>query len=554
MNKTIIININGIVFHIEEDAYEVLKNYMTDVKRHFMNSDDSLEITTDIENRIAEMFNELLAKDNKQVIVEQDVKAVIEQMGTVEDFEHAEEDTKASFDNIPYNTESRRLFRDPDDRLVGGVCAGIANYFDIQPVWIRLAFTLSVLFAGSGLILYIVLWIVIPKAATRADKMAMKGEKLNLQGFKKNFEEELGSMRGNISNFHHEARPFVYKARDFAGDFADHLGTFLGGAGKVILKLIGVCILMVCFGFIVFIIVAFVALLGFGTFTPFHDLPYNLLRHHHAEYIYTSAFLVAFIPLLSIILLTLKGIFNTGSITRSTGTTVLVIWLVAIGVLVFNITRIVSDFRSSASFSETINITPTKNNTYYLKLNNLKYFTAEDSARLDIKNLQPNIKVTDGPNENNDFEHFQYRNVHINIEKSDISKPVLEESYRARGTDYKDAWLNARNTKYIFSQQDTVLKFDYRLYAIRDDLWHDEELYITLKMPLNSKVVIDESLNSMLENADIFNCKIANKQEKATSATFVMTNNGLQCKVDTMVTDTIIRKHLPIDSSKISAK
>src|ERR1700722_5273961 len=95
MNKTIIININGIVFHIEEDAYEILKNYMTDVKRHFMNSADSLEITTDIENRIAEMFSEILEKESKQVIVEQDVTLVIEQMGTVADFEHAEDDSSA---------------------------------------------------------------------------------------------------------------------------------------------------------------------------------------------------------------------------------------------------------------------------------------------------------------------------------------------------------------------------------------------------------------------------------------------------------------------------
>ncbi|MDB5025166.1 MAG: PspC protein [Mucilaginibacter sp.] len=555
MNKTIIININGIVFHIEEDAYEVLKSYMTDVKRHFMNSDDSLEITTDIENRIAEMFNELLAKENKQVIVEQDVKAVIEQMGTVEDFEHAEEDTKASFSGTYYNnTESRRLFRDPDDHLIGGVCAGIANYFDIDAVWVRLAFALSLIFAGSGLILYIILWIVIPKAVTRADRMAMKGQKLNLQGFKKNFEEELGSMRDNLHDFRHQARPFAYKARDFVGDFFHHLGVFFNGAGMILLKLIGIFILLCCFGLTVFIIVAFVALLGFGSFAPFHDLPYSLLRHHHAEYIYTSAFLVAFIPLLAIILITLKGIFNTGSINRSTGTTVLVLWLFALGVLVYNITKIASDFRSSASFSETINIAPVKGNTYYLKLNDLKYFTAEDSARLGIKNLQPNIKVTEDPYEYNDFEHFQFRNVHISIEKSDVNQPVIVESYRARGNGYEDALLNARNTKYIFSQQDTVLKFDYRLYALKDDLWHDEELYITLKMPLNAKLVIDENMSNMLQNADINNCKVTNKQDKARSATFIMTGNGLQCKVDTLVADTIINKHLPIDSSKILKK
>src|SRR6185503_432668 len=156
MNKTIIININGIVFHIEEDAYEVLKGYMTDVKRHFMNSADSLEITTDIENRIAEMFNELLARENKQVIVEQDVKEVITQMGTVEDFEKSEQDTEPSFTNTYYNTgATRRLFRDPDNRLVAGVCSGIANYFDINAVWIRLAFALIFLAGGAGIIIYI---------------------------------------------------------------------------------------------------------------------------------------------------------------------------------------------------------------------------------------------------------------------------------------------------------------------------------------------------------------------------------------------------------------
>src|SRR5206468_3448432 len=96
MNKTIIININGIVFHIEEDAYEILKNYMTDVKRHFSNSADSLEITTDIENRIAEMFSEILQRENKQVIVEHDVAGVVEQMGTVADFEIADEDNKSA--------------------------------------------------------------------------------------------------------------------------------------------------------------------------------------------------------------------------------------------------------------------------------------------------------------------------------------------------------------------------------------------------------------------------------------------------------------------------
>ena len=191
MNKTIIININGSVFHIEEDAYEILKNYMMEVKRHFMDSADSLEITTDIENRIAEMFNEILLKDidgnrNRQVIAENDVKFVITQMGAVAEFEQASEDQESGSEHYRFKTNNkRRLFRNPDDHLIAGVCAGIANYFDLDVVWIRLAFAFCCVLGGSGFILYLILWLVVPKAITRADRMAMKGEKQDLQGFKR---------------------------------------------------------------------------------------------------------------------------------------------------------------------------------------------------------------------------------------------------------------------------------------------------------------------------------------------------------------------------------
>ena len=101
MNKTIIININGIVFHIEEDAYEVLRSYMTDVKRHFAYSPDNDEIVTDIENRLAEMFTERLTADHKQVIVLADVSYVTEKMGNVNDFS-LEDDEPVNTDNASF--------------------------------------------------------------------------------------------------------------------------------------------------------------------------------------------------------------------------------------------------------------------------------------------------------------------------------------------------------------------------------------------------------------------------------------------------------------------
>jgi len=541
MNKTIIININGIVFHIEEDAYEILKNYMTDVKRHFSNSADSLEITTDIENRIAEMFSEMLEREGKQVIIEQDVKTVIEQMGTVADFENAEDDSKAASNPFGAPTERRRLFRDPDDHLIGGVCAGIANYFDVDAVWIRLAFAICFAIGGSGLILYIILWIVVPKAVTRADRMAMKGEKQNLQGFKKNFEEEMSSVKQHLSNFGNEARPFAYKARDFAGDFFHHLGIFFNGAGRVLVKMIGVMILMACFGFAIFLIVLLIGILGFGAVSFEHILPVRVFGGRYLDPIVISAFVVAFIPVLSIILLIIKALFNTSSINRSAGSTILVIWVCALGFLIYYSAKTAANFSEGASFNQTVNIKARPNNTYYLKINDLKYFTAEDSARLNIKTLfNRNISVID----NDDDNELGLNNVNLRIERSDINQPTLVESFSARGRDYNDALFNASNTRYIFTQQDSVLKFDRKLRLNMKNGWHDEEVYLTLRLPLNAKVVVDEDIRR-ISGINVYDCNEENKKENATYATFIMTDNGLQCKVDTLVTmkkDTVSEK------------
>src|SRR5690606_9880394 len=145
MNKTIIINISGIVFHIEEEAYDSLRTYMVDVKRHFGTSADSQEIVGDIENRIAEMFSERIVPNRKEVITMQDVQDVIQQMGRVSDFQNeagegiGAESTDSKFeDHMSWGT-GKKLFRDTDDRILGGVCSGVGHFFGIESRWIRLA-------------------------------------------------------------------------------------------------------------------------------------------------------------------------------------------------------------------------------------------------------------------------------------------------------------------------------------------------------------------------------------------------------------------------------
>lgn len=531
MNKTIIINISGVIFHIEEDAYELLKSYMTDIKRHFSNTADSLEITNDIENRIAEMLSEILKRESKQVIVTADIQEVIAQMGTTEDFISEEENspTEGTYTDFSAN---RKLFRDPDDHLLGGVCAGIANYFDIDSVWIRLAFALSFLLAGSGFLLYVILWIIIPKALTRTDRMAMKGEKIDLQGFKRNFDEEIKNVKTVLSDTHQKARPFLYKSRDFISDFFDHLLTFIRGSGKVMLKIFGIGLLVI--GFLMFVGFAafFIGVVVFGE-SHLAQFPFNIINPDYSNVMYISAFLLGIIPLIALIMFTIRVVFNRRSLNRSVGFILLLIWLVAFSFVIFYAAKIGADFRSKAAFSQTINLQPASAGTYYLRLNTIKNFSPADSIKLELgKTFNGKVIL----NDDNDWMEEAPENVDIYIEKADVTVPVLIESISAHGKNYEEALTNARNTQYDFVQQDSLLTFDSQLRNNQKALWRNQRIKLTLKIPMNSKLVIPQTLNRYLNDVNFWDCMDPDHHEKDLSAHFVMKENGLECLKYTLKT------------------
>lgn len=535
MNKTIIININGTVFHIEEQAYELLKEYMTDVKRHFFNSADSLEITTDIENRIAEMFTEILARENRQAIIDQDVAAVIEQMGSVKDFEIAEEEggtTGFASADLGTGTTTRRLFRDPDDHLIAGVCAGIANYFDIQAIWVRLFFAVCFVFAGSGLLVYIILWIILPKALTRADKMAMKGEPLDLQGFKRNFEAEMNTVSGRLNDLRQDARPLAYKTRDFISDFFHHLGVFFRGTGKAVVKLLGIAIILACIGGSIAIVVVLFATMVFGG--NHFSVPDSFFNYAYINQVRVAFALLAILPLTALGVFISSVVFKTIPLNRSAGYTLLIIWISYLGILLYHGSRVASEFRDSAGFSQTINLKPTANQVYYLELNETRFLTPEDSTRLNVKGRFNNMVLTDGDND----DDFEPNSMRIEIEKSDVPYPVLVEEFTSRGSDYEEALSNARNTRYVFSQRDSVLSFDYKLRRLNNKMWHGEEVKLTLRIPLNATIMVNDKINRYISNyMDVYACFPEGAEHaSSTPAPFIMTTEGLKCKLDSAVT------------------
>lgn len=204
MKKTLSINIRGIVFNIDEDAYQLLNDYLSDINRHYKNQPGHEDIMSDIENRITELF---LAKlnDKKQVINITDVEEIVLVLGRPTDFEQELDEDIPSYTH----TEKRgpkRLFRDPDNRMVGGVCSGLGAYFSIDPVWFRLAFVFAVLLGGSGILVYLILWIILPSARTASERLEMRGEPINIDNIEKAVKEEMKDVKEKFGEFADQAK------------------------------------------------------------------------------------------------------------------------------------------------------------------------------------------------------------------------------------------------------------------------------------------------------------------------------------------------------------
>lgn len=195
MKITVSINIGGIAFHIDEDAYTELKIYLRSLERHFAKEDSSAEIMSDIEARVGELLNARV-NDYKQVVTLQDVLEVISILGTPEDI--GEEDSGPTYSKIS-SPKYHRMYRDPDNRIVGGVCSGMAAYWGMDPWVVRVIFIVLTLPGGLGILVYAVLWIVLPEAKTTAQKIEMKGEPVNIKNIKDSVKDGFENVKQNMN-------------------------------------------------------------------------------------------------------------------------------------------------------------------------------------------------------------------------------------------------------------------------------------------------------------------------------------------------------------------
>jgi phage shock protein PspC (stress-responsive transcriptional regulator) len=206
MNKTININLANMLFHMDEDAYNKMQRYLDAVKRSFANTPGSDEILSDIEARIAELFQEKL-ENERQVITGKHVDEVISIMGQPEDY-MVDEDI---FEDAPRSKTAytrnrvKKLYRDTEKKYVAGVSSGLAHYFGIDPLWIRILWIFLTVFTWGGFIfIYGLLWILIPEAKTTSEKLDMTGEAVNISNIEKKVKEGFEDVADRVKNVDYE--------------------------------------------------------------------------------------------------------------------------------------------------------------------------------------------------------------------------------------------------------------------------------------------------------------------------------------------------------------
>ncbi len=528
MNKTVTVNIGGIVFHIDENAYEKFKSYLESIRHHFTSAEGRDEIMQDIEARIAEMFQERVT-GGKQVITLMDVEDVTYLMGRPDQI-NDEPDGKGQADAAGNSTSfskdeneknqqgNKRLFRNPDDKVLGGVCSGVAAYFDVDPVWVRLIFAFVFFVFGSGFVLYILLWIIIPEADSSLEKLKMRGSPVNISNIEKNVNEGSKDKKSPMSS------------RIFEG-FASLIKFFFLFIGKLI------AVFFLFIGLVVFLALCFSLLVLFNI--PGVHFPMFIHHVFPDGFQFGLAFLAAVvlvaIPFLMLAYAGARMLFNIKSSSRIVGFTALGIWLLSLGICAFLGFRIAGEFSQKANVRQVLPITQPQN----------KY------VRLELDRSTENVgKNYDDDWDSNDWSdefyfsdkdgRVQSGNIKMDIVKSLTDSFEVQQIFYAHGSSKKNASENASHISYSVTQMDSLIRFNKYFNLDSFDKFRGQKVQILLKVPVGAKIYLDPSLKGFIYDVD----NIQNVYDHdMLGKNWEMTNQGLNCLDCSGTEDTIDGKN-----------
>jgi phage shock protein PspC (stress-responsive transcriptional regulator) len=491
MNKIISANINGFVFQIDELAYTKLKAYLDMIKQKVGNA----EVAQDIENRIAELFSERL-KNGSTAIFDQDVDEVMHQIGNPEQFGTDEQDEQSGdtqANNSSTEPLKRRLYRDADDKVIGGVCSGIATYFGLDPVIIRLAFAAALFFFGSGVVLYILLMIVLPKAETPAQKLEMRGEPVDYKNVSKTVEKEF---KDAFSKYKPEVKTGVERFVEIA-------------------VRVGMIVLLI-FLVSVFIPGCFALITGIGVAS--WNLPalsaFLFTSTSESYLILLGLVLFTVVPLFGVLYAILRILFKVRPLHKAISIGLSLIWFTGFCILAYSTFNIGKQFSNVNKVLEIDTLSSIENQSNLIvKVDHADYaYVEENMVKIDGIKMSIKVKNEDGsendinsPEELHEFlDRKVGENVHLRIVQGFSAKPVLKIQKQSRGSDKRNAFMNAEKIVYTYTFKDSVLNLSPVFSLKTDQLWRNQKVIVTIEVPRNFNLLVDPSCEGILEDNENF--------------------------------------------------
>lgn len=516
MNKVQQINLGGVPFTIDEDAFEHLRRYLDTIHRHFRESQGYEEITQDIEARLAELFQEGLGR--RTIVTLSEVKDAIIIMGTPEDFGAVpmEEEPTASGQTgeRAYKT-GRRLFRDPEEEVIGGVCAGIAAYVGISdPLWIRLLFIVLTLTSGFGIPAYLVLWAIVPQAKSASDRLAMRGEPINASNIGRIIEEEVEHISQKVSELGNKKKGQAGVGDEFS-NLLRRLVSLIGKALKAVINLLRKLwkplLILVGTAFIIAFIVAWVAVISGGIYIWPH-LAYFAPASNGIFMLGAFNLLIAIgMVLLSVALSITRLLYGTrmSKPWRAGLTGFWVLNIISFFVVLSFFSR---EFSNEADIQRQVPLSSLASDTLSLEMG------AGYSGEV-LFNIENELLVTN--------DALLIRDVDIRIHKGERAGFGLVTHLESRGSNRTEAEQLAAAIDYGAINLGSTLVLPPYFSLPKGQKWRVQEVAVELKVPVGKYIRFEGDTRFYIDDADKVDYRPRIYDNPG--STWEMTADGLRC-------------------------
>jgi len=472
MNKTVNINLGGMFFHIDEDAFQKLNRYFEAVKRSLSNSTGKDEIMKDIEMRIAELLTEK-NKGEKQVVGIRDVEEIITVMGQPEDYRIDDEEAKEqTFSATSSTRRSKKLYRDKDKGMVGGVLSGFGHYLGIDPLWLRIFMVILFFGFGTGLLVYLILWILMPAAETTAEKLEMTGEPVTISNIEKKVREEFETFSEKFKNVDYDK--FGKQAKSGAERFGNNLSEVFLRIFSILGKVIGAFLIVFASSTLISLVL-FVITTGSISFT---DFPWQNYVENYIEFPLWAVGLLTLgavgIPFFFLLILGLKLLItNMKSIGNMAKYTLLALWVVAVGALIALGLKQATQIAFDAKTVQKQKIELAANDTLYIKFKHNDYYAKNIDDNHDFLIAQDSTGK----------EIIYSNNIRFQVMRTDEKTPYIQIEKEAQGRSFQEAKLRAEQIKYSFKIEGNRLILDNYLTTEVKNKFRDQEVEIFLYLP-----------------------------------------------------------------------